>query len=127
MDIQPPLSYRWLRANGVDRLVPWHFIYEPERRGAGEQFAREWPAGGSLYTFAYRQDCDDFAGFVVRDGQATDEVIYYHPSFQQSGLNPGIITGTYPDLWSFLQKVVIGDASYWYTDEQDIHDLRPPA
>jgi len=122
MNIQPPLSYRWLRANGVLRLVPWYFIEASEGQRASEQFARENPDGGSLYTFARRQDCDDFAGFTIIDGAATDRVIYYHPSFSD-GPNPSIISGTYPDLWTFLREVVIPDTAIWFTDEADIQDL----
>ena len=127
MSLQPPLSYRWLRANGVTRLVPWHFIDETEGHKASLQFAREHPGGGKLWTFARRQDCDDFAGFRIVDGQVTDEVIYYHPSFQ-GGPNSYIISGTYPDLWTFLLEVVVSDTATWFTDEEDIHDLeRRPA
>ncbi len=126
MEAQLPLSYRWLRANGVSQLVPWHFLDGAEGHSASMQFAREWPAGGSLHTFARRQDCDDFAGFVIRDGHLTDQVIYYHPSFQRSGLNSGIISGTYPDLWSFLREVVIPDTAMW-SSEEDLPDISPQA
>jgi hypothetical protein len=122
MKIQAPLSYRWLRANGVTRLVPWHFIDETEGHKASLEFATEHPGGGGLWTFARRQDRDDFAGFKIVDGQVTDEVVYYHPSFQ-GGPNPHIISGTYPDLWAFLRDVVLLDTATWFTDEEDIDDI----
>jgi hypothetical protein len=122
MRLQPPLSYRWLRANGVSRLVPWHFIDESEGQFASAQFATENPSSGSLYTFARRQDCDDFAGFTIVEGHVTDQVIYYHPSFS-GGPNRHIISGTYPDLWTFLREVVIPDTANWFTDEADIKDI----
>ena len=122
MSLQPPLSYRWLRANGVARLVPWHFIDESEGRFASLQFAKEHPGAGELFTFARRQDCDDFAGFRIVGGRVGDEVIYYHPSFQGS-LNPHIISGRYPDLWAFLRDVVLLDTAMWLTGEEDIDDI----
>jgi hypothetical protein len=119
--MQAPLSYRWLRANGVTRLVPWYFIDEEEGRFASQQFAKEHLGGPAIYTFARRQDCDDFAGFTVTDGIATDQVIYYHPSFS-GGPNSHLISGTYPDLWAFLREVVIPDSATWFS-EADIDEL----
>lgn len=121
MSNQPPLSYRWLRANGVTQLVPWHFIDESEGRQASLQFAKEHPNGGVLFTFARRQDCDDFAGFRIVDGRITEEVVYYHPLFHD-GPNPHIISVTHSDHWAFLRDVVISDTAVWFTDE-DIDDL----
>ena len=125
MDVRPPLSYRWLRANGIRRLTPWHFVEEREGKGASAQFAKEDPDGRSVYTFAYRQDCDDFAGFTIINGQATDQVICYHPTFCGSP-NTLMIDGTYPDIWAFLREVVIPDTASWLTDESDIEDLEHP-
>lgn len=119
--MQPPLSYRWLRANRILHLIPWHFIDEEEGRLASERFRVEHPEGWILYTFARREDCDDFAGFRVIDGNVTEQVVYFHPSFAK-GFNEHIVSNSYPDLWAFFREVVIPDSATWYTDF-DVQDL----
>ncbi len=95
-----PLSYRWIRSNGLAKLVPWHFYEHDEGRHIDAVFATECTETINIRTFAYRQDCDDFAAFIMGAQGITDEVIYFHPSFNGSK-NPYMINGRYPDIFDF--------------------------
>lgn len=107
-----PLSYRWIRANGFAKLVPWHFYDGSEGRRIDGVFATECVEAIKVRTFAYRQDCDDFAAFIVNDQVITEEVIYFHPSFGGSK-NPYMINGRFSDFPAFLSAVVLPDTMDW--------------
>ncbi len=106
----------------MSRLVPWHFISPEQGAAVSHRFSIEHPEGGTVLTFAQRQDCDDFAGFVFRDGTVMDEVIYFHPSWS-SGPNAYLVNGRYPDFWAFFTEVVIPDSRDWMTEE-DLPDCQ---
>lgn len=116
-----PLSYRWAQANGIKKMVPWHFYDNEEGRRIDDVFSTECVEAVEIRTFAFRQDCDDFAAFVVSDGSITEEVIYFHPFF--GGLkNPHMINGRFPNFFSFLSKVALQDTQDWMS-ESDLRDL----
>jgi hypothetical protein len=116
-----PLTYRWALANGVKRMLPWHFLNEEEQVNVDAQFKRERTDSTEIKTFAYRQDCDDFAGFIVKDGRICEKVVYFHPSFN-SGPNEDMINSEHDDFWDFFREVVIPDTREW-TSEEDLEDL----
>jgi len=116
-----PISYRFLRANGVSQLVPWHFFEENEGHRINGVFATESIEEIRIKTFAYRQDCDDFAAFVVNENSITDEVIYFHPSFA-GAKNSHLINGRFRNLYTFISEVVFPDSEDW-TSEEAIEDL----
>jgi hypothetical protein len=117
-----PLSYRWLRANGLAKLVPWHFYDSSKGRRIDNVFATECIDATKVRTFAFRQDCDDFAAFVMNEQGITEEVVYFHPSF--GGLkNPYLINGRFPDLITFLSVVALADTLDWMS-ELDLEDLQ---
>ena len=63
-----PLSYRWFRANGLKRLVPWHFADDSEFIDSWrKEYLREVDGSSDLIPFAFRQDMDTMAGFIVVD------------------------------------------------------------
>ena len=116
-----PLSYRWAQANEIKKMVPWHFYANREGCRIDGVFATECVEAVQIRTFAFRQDCDDFAAFVVKDGNITEEVIYFHPSF--GGLkNPHMINGRFSNFFSFLSEVVFQDTQDWMS-ESDLEDL----
>jgi hypothetical protein len=80
--------------------------------GADEQFKKERIDSREVRTFAKRQDCDDFAGFLVVNGVTTDRVLYFHPSFT-STRNEYMITSEHEDFWEFFRDVVIPDTKDW--------------
>jgi hypothetical protein len=96
-----------------------------QNASASAQFTKEHPEHWSIFTFAWHQGCDDFAGFRIVDGQPTDEVIYYHPSFSGHP-EPGIVTAIYPNLWAFLREVVLPETADWITDESDLKYFEHP-
>jgi len=116
-----PLAYRWARANGLRKLLPWHFLDDSEGLAADAQFKKERTDLREVRTFARRQDCDDFAGFLIVNGVTSDHVIYFHPSFGGTR-NEYMISGEYADFWSFFKEIVIGDTVDWQSEE-DLEDL----
>lgn len=116
MSTQWPLSFRWARANGLTKLVPWHFLADADGSFADEQFKKERTDSREIRTFAKRQDCDDFAGFVVAAGIITDRVVCFHPSFASTP-NRHMVDGEYDTFWDFLRNVVIRDTTDWESEE----------
>ncbi|MDB6067882.1 MAG: hypothetical protein JWR26_4090 [Pedosphaera sp.] len=112
MDIEWPISLRWARANGLTKLIPWHFLADGEGASADEQFKKERIDLREVRTFAKRQDCDDFAGFLVVNGKITDCVLYFHPSFG-STRNAYMVNSEHESFWEFLRDVVIPDTEDW--------------
>ena len=110
------LAYSWARANGLHKMLPWQFLDAAEGLAADAQFRKERTDVREVRTFARRQDCDDFAGFLVIDGAISDHVIYFHPSFAGTP-NKYMISGEYVSFWAFFKDVVIGDTVDWESEE----------
>ena len=117
-----PISYRWARANGLGKLLPWHFLDDSEGLFADAQFKKERTDSREVRTFARRQDCDDFAGFLIIDGVISDHVVYFHPSFADKR-NEYMISGEYVSFWLFFKDVVIRDTIDWESEES-LKDLK---
>ena len=115
MSAEWPLSFRWGRANGLSKLVPWHFLADDVGLFADEQFKKERIDSREVRTFAKRQDCDDFAGFLVADGIITGRVIYFHPSFS-SAQNSNLVNSEHADFWEFVRDIVIPDTKEWESE-----------
>jgi hypothetical protein len=113
-----PNSLRWFLAQGLTSFTPWHFIKDPnEMASAANAFRREDVNNGEVFVFAWRQDCDDFAGLELSGGNITDKVIYFHPVFGDS-THPSprdwnIVTETYRDVFEFVAQCVIPDMKCW--------------
>lgn len=128
-----PLLYRWLRANGLKRLVPWHF-------GDDAAFIAAWrkeyfvEVGGTsdILPFAFRQDTDTMAGFVVVDGMALDRVMTTHLSFVGRRDMPWLRDGEQPapfnlnqlpSFSSWFTKVMVADSVEWM-NEEDLVEMK---
>jgi hypothetical protein len=109
-----PFAYRWLVEQGLTRFGPWHFIEEQaESDGFRAEFAREVAAPHpssvrDFQPFARHAACDDFAGFIIRDGRVANEVLCVHLTFAGRTELPG-----YPgmtrneDVWAWLSGCVV--------------------
>jgi hypothetical protein len=109
-----PFAYQWLVEQRLTELGPWYFIEEQTDSDAfREEFRREVaPPNSSSVTdfqpFARSAGCDDFAGFVIRGGQVTKEVLYVHLTFSKRPEAPGYPGMTlYDDVWDWLSGCVI--------------------
>ncbi len=119
-----PLPYRWLRANGLARLVPWTFIDDPQevQRLRGE-FVREVTAPNDtvvrdLLPFAERKDRDEVAGFVVEEGKLKQEVALVALTWRGRPEKPGWpALQRFDDLWVFAREALIEDAREWANEE----------
>jgi hypothetical protein len=89
-----PLPYRWFIVKGLTKWEPWYFLDTSETvteapvfDERNEPFAREFKletgADFDVYLFARRQDMDDYAFFVFRDGKIEDKVISIHLTFSK--------------------------------------------
>lgn len=92
---------------------------------AAKAFEREDMGRRKVFTFASRQDCDDFAGLEIVDGKVTDTVLYFHPVFNigaSLSLDWDIVIDSYPDVFDFVSRRVIPAMKDWATVE-DASDL----
>ena len=123
--MQIPNSLKWFLVQKSTSFTPWHLENEP--RGLKNPFKSEDLEGREVYVFAYRQDCDDLAGFLLVDGIITEKVIHFHPSYTsnsdtQKASGWSIVNGEYEDIFEFFAKVVMPDMKEWAITE-DADDL----
>lgn len=122
-----PLSYRWLRANGVSRLVPWHFCDDPKHiAGLRAQYWLEMDGSSDVLPFAQRQDMDDIAGFIVVDGTIQDRVLTVHLSWARQRdmpwLKPGeqpppVDLARFPSFQDWFSRVMLAESIEWQNEE----------
>src|SRR5262245_55125809 len=111
-----PFAYRWLVDQGLTQFGPWYFIDDQATSDTFRaEFIREVSAPNpsvikDLQPFAQHGACDDFAGFVVREGQVTPEVLYVHLTFSGKTEPAGFPNmTTYKDVWTWLSDCVVGE------------------
>ena len=119
-----PLAYRWLRANGVSRLLPWTFIDDPEdaQRLRGEFVREVAPPNATpvrdLVPFARRRDRDEIAGFVVDGGRLTSEVALVALTGRGRPEKKGWpALQRFADFWAFAREALLEDASELANEE----------
>ncbi|HYG06912.1 MAG TPA: hypothetical protein VD865_10965 [Stenotrophomonas sp.] len=122
-----PNALRWFLSQGLTKLTPWHFFSDASDYAfASRAFQREDVSGGEVFVFAGRQDCDDFAGLLVVNGEITDQVVYFHPVFsdskQASPRTWNIVSDVYEDVFDFVRVRVFSDMKDWSLAE-DAADL----
>lgn len=119
-----PNSLRWFLVQRLEHFTPWHFIPEPSFGDhASRAFSREDVAGRKVFVFAYRQDCDDFAGLEVIAGRFTDRVLCFHPSFGTNVPGWQIVDATFDSVFDFVAQRVVPDMQDWAAGE-DAGELR---
>ncbi|MGF1733579.1 hypothetical protein [Photobacterium kasasachensis] len=116
IDLQWPNALRWFLVQNSMHFCPWHFLSEPsEFESAANAFANEDINKRKLFVFASRQDNDDFAGLEIVNGQITDTVIVFHPSFSsnKSERSWNIVDAEFEDVFEFVSNHVIPDMKDW--------------
>lgn len=128
-----PIAYRWFLAKGLIRWQPWYFVDTPasmseapnlsENEFAVRAFKNETGADFDVYLFARRQDRDDFAFFVVKDGKIEDKVIRIHLSFAKKLelKAPLRYSEIHQSFTEWVRDIVIPDVEEWMTEE-DMRD-----
>ena len=124
-----PLDYRWIRAHGLWGFMPWHFCDDPERAKAfRREFCRETASGSlpvtDLLPFAYRQDCDDIAGFVVADSVVTRQVIEVHLTWKHPEVQSYPSNTLFDSIWQWLPTVLL-ETEDWCTEEELAERFKP--
>jgi hypothetical protein len=121
-----PLPYRWLWRHGLRELPPWSLIDDQARALAlRDEFLIEAAAPNPIaitdwFPFARHQAQDDYAGFVMDAGVATDEVAVVHLTFKRSAELPG-----WPgysrvgDFWSWLKSAIDDTAEFCEEPDED--------
>jgi hypothetical protein len=127
-----PFASRWLVEEGLTEFRPWCFIEEQAESDIFRaEFAKEVAAPNpsvikDFQPFARHGACDDFAGFIIRDGRITKEVLYVHLTFlgrsERAGF-PGMTR--YDDVWAWLTECVI-DEMRLVADRLEEHHRRRP-
>ncbi|HEX6478622.1 MAG TPA: hypothetical protein VF043_07245 [Ktedonobacteraceae bacterium] len=109
-----PVGYRWLVLKGLVDLCPWYLIEEQSQaEGFRLELLREIASPNTSaiedwFPFARRHDHDDFAGFVIEDGQVRPEVVVVHLTFTRRPERPPRPSmHRFPTLWSWLQTEVV--------------------
>jgi len=120
-----PVGYRWLVLKGLIDLCPWYLIEEQRQaEGFQDELLREIASPNispikDWFPFARRHDCDDFAGFVIEDGQIKPEVVVIHLTFAGHPERPPWPSlRRFSTLWSWLQAEVIPAWEEWVNEEE---------
>jgi hypothetical protein len=124
-----PVGYRWLVLKKLVDLCPWYLIEEQRQaEGFRHELLREIASPNTSpiedwFPFARRQDRDDFAGFVIEDGQVKPEVVVVHLTFTGHPEHPPLpIIHRFSTLWSWLQTEVVPAWEAW-VDEEAVKEL----
>ncbi len=117
-----PLSFRWVIAQGNLNYKPWYIVENwQEKSFADAAFRLENIEKRNVLTFAYRQDRDDFAAFEIVNGQVTENIIYFHLSFNKE-INKKLIIKEFHNFFNFMSEVIIPDMQEWCC-EADFEDI----
>jgi len=126
-----PIAYRWFISRGLTRWQPWYFIDDASSIKVPPVFSRndfavqafktETGADFDVYLFGRRQDMDDYAFFVVKDGIIEDKVFAIHLTFakrltRETPLRYEQVTTSFA---AWLRDLVIPDVEEWMNE----HDL----
>lgn len=124
---KPPLSCRWLRGNGLKRMVPWHSCDDARRIDVlRKEYALEMDATSDILPFAERQDRDDIAGFLVVNGMVLDHVHTFHLTWAgkkdtywlRRGERPPPLNKTdLPTFANWFATVMMADSIEWMSEE----------
>jgi hypothetical protein len=118
-----PTALRWLLAQGFNGFTPWHIVSEDHARAIRGGFQYETATNfhtiRDILPFAYRQDMDDVAGFVIEKGVVTAKVVTVHLTYRRNGPEiegyPGMLI--HDSFWSWM-KECIDDTAEWCDDEE---------
>lgn len=117
-----PLGYRWLVANGFKGFVPWHLVEQSQVENLRVEYQKE--TGEDFVPFAMRQDCDDVAGFKVKNGVVQSIVVNVHLTWSGRNEQNGFPRRTqHPDIFEWLVEVVIRDTKEWMS-EDDLEEIQ---
>ena len=104
--ITPPIGYQWLIDKGLvgfdafTQLQPWYYIKQEEFFWANERWKDV--TNERLLVFARRQDCDDFACFIVGKNNAIEGVALIH-GWTEAGFD---VVQQFSDFWEWLKQVI---------------------
>lgn len=124
-----PIAYRWFLAKGLSCWQPWYFTDTSlsvqgapkfsENEFALRAFKQETGADFDVYLFARRQDMDDYAFFVVKDGMIQDKVVSIHLSFVKRFelIAPLRYLDVHQTFTQWVREVAISDVEDWMTEE----------
>ena len=115
-----PNALRWFLVQNLESFTPWHFLEnEGDFEFAANAFQRESLSDSRIFVFASREDNDHFAGLEIVDGNITDKVIVFHPSFSahSNEKNWDIVNQVFGDVFDLVSELVIPDMKMWALTE----------
>lgn len=120
-----PGAYRWLVSRGLTDFGPWCLIDSQEqadgfRRELQQETASPNPSPvKDFQPFAWTGANDDVAGFIIRDGVVTSEVVVVHLTWTGRPEHPDYPGMTrYADVWRWLAECVVPEMKYAAENEE---------
>jgi hypothetical protein len=125
-----PQAYRWFVAKGLTNWEPWYFVDQLELSDTylanfSEVFKVETRADFDVQLFARRQDQDDFAFFVSRNGVIEDRVVTIHLAFcdRFELREPLRYTNVTQTFLQWIRDTALADVADWISEEDMFSDL----
>jgi hypothetical protein len=126
-----PYGYRWLFERGLTDFGPWYLISEQSDSDAMRQeFVKETSAPNpsqvkDFQPFAKAAGNDDVAGFVIRSGKVSKEVLLVHLTWSSRPELEGYPGMTlYSDVWEWFADCVVGEMKYVAENEEEYYEKR---
>jgi hypothetical protein len=114
---QLPSAYYWFSKLNNTRFVPWSIDGENDRYARlNELFSTEHNENRFVESFGSRQDMDTYCGFEVKNGTVKENIIVFHPSWQ-NGSQRNIIENEYSDIFDFMHKEVLPTMQNWIRED----------
>jgi len=125
-----PQAYRWFIAKELTNWEPWYFVDRHELQETSQSyfsdvFKNETHADFDVRLFARRQDRDDFAFFVSRNGMIEDRVVTIHLAFcNRFELHePLRYTNVTQTFLGWIRDTALADVAEWISEEDMFSDL----
>ena len=114
MNYEIPNSYNWFAKLNLTKFIPWNFETEINFDSSiNERFKIECEDTRQVITFGRRQDMDTFAGFEIVNGNVTEKIIVFHPSFQQNVKGWNIIESEFINMMTNKLAIQIDKPNVW--------------
>jgi hypothetical protein len=97
-----PSEYQWIVQRGIlgdkpfSQMNPWYLVQEVDIYEIGQE-----QDGNRLIVFARRQDCDDLACYLLKDGQAKEVLLI--EGWTSNGYD---VLQRYENIWDWLKSVI---------------------
>lgn len=118
MERKLPEEYYWFSKLNNTRFIPWNLDGEKNRfQTLNKLFEKEHNENRYIESFGSRQDMDTYCGFEVINGIVQQNVIVFHPSWQ-NGKPFDTIEREHKDIFDFLRNQVLPEMKEWISEDE---------